>query len=176
MTTTPGDPGVLAASTSGIEIRERSPAHPDASRLLRAFHAEQVDRYGFADPVDLDPAEYTPPQGVFAVVYGEGLPVGCGGWRWFDRSSKTVEIKKVYVIPAGRGHGAGKALLSWLERQAVAGGARRVILETGVRNTAALRLFAAAGYQPADSYVAGRDPEINRAFTRPLASWPGTCS
>ena len=176
MTTTPGDPGVLAASRGGIEICERSPAHPDAARLLRAFHAEQVDRYGFADPVDLDPAEYTPPEGVFAVVYGEGQPVGCGGYRWFDRSRRTVEIKKVYVIAAGRGRGAGRALLSWLERQAVAAGARRAILETGVRNTAALRLFTAAGYQPADSYVAGRDPEINRAFTRPLASQPGACS
>ena len=170
MTTTPGDPGVLAASTGGIEIRERSPAHPDASRLLRAFHAEQVDRYGFADPVDLDPADYTPPQGVFAVVYSERRPVGCGGYRWFGRSRKTVEIKKVYLIPAVRGYGAGRALLSWLEGHAVVAGARRAILETGVRNTAALRLFTAAGYQPADSYVAGRDPEINRAFTRSLVN------
>lgn len=176
MTTTPGDPGVFAASTGGIEISERSPAHPDAFRLLRAFHAEQVDRYGFADPVDRDPSDYTPPQGVFAVVYREGRPVGCGGYRWFDRSRTTVEIKRVYVVPAGRGHGAGKALLSWLERRAVADGARRVILETGVRNTVALRLFTAAGYEPIDSYVAGRDLEINRAFARFLTGRPDSCS
>ena len=176
MTTTPGDSGVLAASRGGIEICELSPAHPDAACLLRAFHAEQVDRYGFADPVDLDPVEYTPPQGVFAVVYSESRPVGCGGYRWFGRSRITVEIKKVYVTPAVRGHGAGRALLAWLERDAVAAGARRAILETGVRNTAALRLFTIAGYQPADSYVAGRDPQINRAFSRSLTSRPGTCS
>lgn len=168
MTTTPGDSGVLAASTGRIEISERSPAHPDASRLLRAFRAEQVDRYGFADPVDLSPADYMPPRGVFALVYRDGQPVGCGGYRWYDRSSWTVEMKKVYVVPAVRGLGAGRALLTWLERHAATAGASRAILETGVRNTAALRLFTAAGYAPVDRYVAGRDPEINRAFARSL--------
>lgn len=172
MTTTPSDQGVLAAGTGRIEICERSPAHPDAALLLRAFHAEQVGRYGFADPVDLAPADYTPPHGVFAVVYHERQPVGCGGWRWYCRSHTTVEIKKVYIIPAARGHGAGRALLSWLERHAIAAGAGRAILETGVRNTAALHLFTAAGYEPAASYVAGRDPQINRAFARSLASRP----
>lgn len=162
-----------AAGTDGIEIHERSPAHPDAARLLAAFHAEQVARYGFADPAGLHPGEYTSPNGMFAVVCRGVLAVGCGGWRWFDRSSHTAEIKKVYVTPAARGTGAGRALLSWLEQRAAAAGARRAILETGVRNTAALRLFTAAGYQPIDRYVLGRDPQINRAFARVLGR-PGT--
>jgi GNAT superfamily N-acetyltransferase len=170
VTTTPGIPAVLASSAGSIQIAERPAGHPDSARMLGAFHAEQVGRYGFADPVDLSPGEYAPPDGVFAVVYRGSRPVGCGGYRWFDRSSQTVEIKKVYVVPVARGAGAGRALLSWLERHAVAAGARRAILETGVRNTAALRLFMAAGYQRVDSYVAGRDPEINRAFACTLAS------
>ena len=103
-------------------------------------------------------------------MYWDGRPAGCGGYLWFDHSSQTVEIKKVYVAPGARGLGAGRALLSWLERHAAAAGARRAILETGVRNTAALRLFTAAGYQPVDRYVDGRDPKINRAFARTLAS------
>jgi ribosomal protein S18 acetylase RimI-like enzyme len=69
---------------------------------------------------------------------------------------------------ASRGLGAGRALLSWLERHALAAGARRAILETGVRNTAALGLFTSAGYRPVDRYVQGRDPAINRAFARLL--------
>lgn len=176
MTIIPSDSGVSpagarrAADASRIEISERSPAHADAARLLHAFHAEQVDRYGFADPVDLRPGDYAPPHGVFAVVYKDEQPVGCGGYRWFDRAAHTVEVKKVYVTPAVRGHGFGRVLLAWLERHAVATGAGRVLLETGVRNTAALRLFAAAGYEPVDGYVAGRDPEINRAFARSLTT------
>jgi ribosomal protein S18 acetylase RimI-like enzyme len=112
--------------------------------------------------------EYTAPSGVFAVVYYGAAPAGCGGYRWFDKTTGTVEIKRLYIDPASRGLGVGRALLSWLERHAVAAGARRAILETGVRNTAALGLFTSAGYRPVDRYVEGRDPAINRAFARIL--------
>jgi hypothetical protein len=60
--------------------------------------------------------------------------------------------------------------LTWLEHHAAQAGAQRAILETGVRNTAALNLFAGAGYRPVDSYVKGRDPKINRAFARSLTN------
>ena len=169
MTTGPDDPAVLPC-TDPFQIAERLPAHPDALRLLRAFHAEQVDRYGFADPAELDSAEYAPPGGVFAVVYQSAAAAGCGAYRWFDRATHTIEIKRIYVVPASRGHGTGRALLAWLEQHAVQAGAQRAILETGVRNTAALSLFISAGYQPVDGYVAGRDPAINRAFARSLTS------
>jgi GNAT superfamily N-acetyltransferase len=137
--------------------------------LLRALYAEQIDRYGFADPIDLNSCEYVPPNGVFVVGYQDAVPVACGGYRWFDRKAHTVEIKRGYVVPASRGHGTGRVLLSWLEQHAAAGGARRAILETGVRNTAALALFTSAGYRPVDRYVEGRDPNINRAFARSLS-------
>jgi GNAT superfamily N-acetyltransferase len=170
VTCTPGDPALFVPGAGRIHIAEHSPVGPDALQLLRAFHAEQIDRYGFADPADLSSCEYQPPNGVFIVAYQETTPAGCGGYRWFDRKAHTVEIKRAYVVPPLRGHGTGRALLSWLEQHAVAAGARRAILETGVRNTAALSLFASAGYQPVDRYVEGRDPEINRAFARTLTS------
>ena len=141
MTSVPGDPAILASGTARFRIAERLPSHPDAARLLRVFHDEQVDRYGFADPAELDSGEYAPPSGVFAVVYQDAVPAGCGGYRWFDRATHTVEIKRIYVVPASRGHGTGRALLAWLEHRAVRVGAQRAILETGVRNTAALSLF-----------------------------------
>jgi GNAT superfamily N-acetyltransferase len=168
VTITPGDPAIFAGSTSRVRIAERSPGHPDAAGLLRAFHREQVDRYGFADPIEPNSGEYAPPCGVFAVVYQDDAPIGCGGYRWFDRSASTVEIKRMYLTPASRGRGTGRALLFWLEHHAVRAGAQRAILETGVRNTAALGLFSSAGYRPVNRYVEGRDPQINRAFARSL--------
>jgi GNAT superfamily N-acetyltransferase len=116
----------------------------------------------------LSSGDYTPPTGVFAVAYQDTGAIGCGGYRWFDRAARTVEIKRVYLTPATRGHGTGRALLSWLEHHAARAGAHRAILETGVRNTAALGLFTSAGYRPVDRYVEGRDPQINRAFARSL--------
>jgi hypothetical protein len=59
----PRRPAVLACGTSPFRITERLPSYPDAVQLLRAFHSEQVDRYGFADPVELSSGEYTPPNG-----------------------------------------------------------------------------------------------------------------
>lgn len=168
MTTIPDS--AVAPSAHRIEIAECPPSDPDAARLLQAFHAEQLDRYGFADPAELTSGEYTAPSGVFGVVYHAAVPVGCGGYRWFDQATRTVEIKRIYIVPASRGLGAGRELLSWLERHAVAAGARRAILETGVRNSAALGLFASVGYRPVERYVEGRDPAINRAFARVLTS------
>jgi GNAT superfamily N-acetyltransferase len=127
-----------------------------------------VDRYGFADPFELNAEEYTPPQGVFVVASRGAATVGCAGYRWFDRPARTVELKRLYIVPASRGHGTGRTLLSWLEQHAIAAGAQRAILETGIRNTAAIALFTGAGYRPVERYVEGRDPEINRAYARSL--------
>jgi GNAT superfamily N-acetyltransferase len=170
VTSTPGDPAGFASSEDAIQIVECSPSASDAVPLLRALHREQVARYGYADPSELSPNEYTAPHGVFAVVYQGTAPVGCGGYRWFDRAAYTVEIKRAYVIPGSRRRGTGRALLSWLEHHAIAAGAQRAILETGVRNTAVLNLIISAGYQPVEPYVEGRDPKINRAFARSLNS------
>jgi len=168
VTYTPGAARDHAVGRDEIEIAERSPVCPEAACLLRAFHEEQVSRYGFADPFELSAGEYTTPHGVFAVAYRGVLPVGCGGYRWFDRVAGTVELKKLYVIPEARVRGTGRGLFSWLERQAIAAGATRAILETGVRSSAALRLITEAGYEPVDRYVEGRDPAINLAFARSL--------
>lgn len=162
----PGKPSVH--QTDDVELIVRRCDHPDAARLLRAFRHEQVDRYGFADPIDANPAEYEDPHGAFLVAYHHGGAGGCGGFHWFDRTLGVAELKKLYVMPELRGHGLGWILLTELERRAVARGARQVILESGVRNHAALHLFHSLGYQPIPRYVDSRDPKINRAFTKTL--------
>ncbi len=165
MTTTPRSRAV----DNQVEVTERLPSHPDASSLLEAFYQEQVKRYGFADPIEMSQPDYAAPNGVFIVAYLDTVPVGCGGYRWFDRPSHTIEVKKIYVTPASRGRGTGHAIMSWLEHHAITAGARHVLLETGVRNAAAMHLFTDAGYQPTDSYVEHRDPAINRAFAKSLS-------
>ena len=146
MKTPSGGLAVAAMGAGTIQIAERPPDHPDAARLIRAFYDEQIDRYGFADPAEMSPGEFVPPQGLFVVMYHGGVPAGCGGYRWFDRVVGTVEIKKTYVVPASRGLGAGWALLAWLERHAFAAGARQAILETGVRTRPLSRGGARAAF------------------------------
>ncbi|WP_433361280.1 GNAT family N-acetyltransferase [Streptosporangium sp. CA-115845] len=152
-------------------IRPRPYDHPDATRLVRALFDDQQQRYGYAYPFEADPASYTPPHGLFLIGYLNTVPVTCGGYRTFDEPTHTIEIKKMYTVPRLRGLGLGERILTALEHRATQTGAQRSILETGVRNTAALALYTGIGYQPTARYVNGRDPAINRAFTKRL-----TCS
>jgi GNAT superfamily N-acetyltransferase len=160
--------GAYETAVLRFAVVVRAYDHPDARRLVHALYDEQVGRYGYADPTEADQSDYAPPAGLFVVGYLDGEPVACGGYRTYDDTSRTVEIKKMYTVPATRGRGYGYAVIRELERRAAAAGARRAILETGVRNTGALALYTGVGYRPVDSYVDGRDPAINRAFAKML--------
>jgi GNAT superfamily N-acetyltransferase len=168
MTTNSGAGRPRNSDLGEVEFVPRRVDHPDAAALLHAFYDEQVRRYGFAESIDLDPDTYDLPNGTFVVVYHRGSPVGCGGCRRLDDRHSTVEIKKTYLMPEVRGRGLGRQLLCWLEDYAGLLGGRRIILETGIRNTAALGLFTNSGYSSTASYVRGRDPLINRAFVKTL--------
>ncbi|MGV9659741.1 GNAT family N-acetyltransferase [Streptomyces koyangensis] len=143
---------------------------PAARELTRALHAEQRAAYGRADdPEATEPAEFAPPKGAFLVVVRpDGAALACGGWR--TAAGATAEIKRMYVSPAARGHGLGSHVLAALESDARSHGMTRVILETGVRNLAALALYTRRGYAPIAPYVAGRDPRVNRALGKPLVA------
>jgi 3-hydroxyisobutyrate dehydrogenase-like beta-hydroxyacid dehydrogenase/GNAT superfamily N-acetyltransferase len=153
---------------SGFRVAVRPYDHLDSRALVRALFDEQVERYGYADPADADATGYAPPHGLFLVGYIDERPVACGGYQGYNESGAVVEIKKMYTVPELRGRGLGRAIIRELEDRAIAAGARQAILETGVRNTAALALYTAVGYRPRAQYVDGWDPAINRAFAKPL--------
>jgi putative acetyltransferase len=98
----------------------------------------------------LDPAEVTVGRGTFLVVYRAGVPVGCGALRLLD--AETAELKRMYVDPAVRGTGLGRRLVNALEAEARALGVWRLVLETGVRQVAALALYRATGFRPIPLY------------------------
>src|SRR5712691_9284708 len=98
----------------------------------------------------LDLEEVADGRGTFLVVYREGTPVGCGALRLLD--AETAELKRMYVSPIVRGSGLGRRLVAALEAEARALGVRRLVLETGVRQAAALTLYRATGFQPIPLY------------------------
>ncbi|MFI7644219.1 GNAT family N-acetyltransferase [Nonomuraea sp. NPDC049400] len=155
------------------DVRALPYDHPDALALVHALYDDQMERYGYADPAEAPPALFVPPQGLFLVSYVDDVPAACGGFRTYAPRAATVEIKKMYTAPPHRGRGLGQRLLETLERAAVEHGAQWAILETGVRNTAALALYDRLGYQPTDRYIPGRDPAINRAFIKDLTHASG---
>jgi putative acetyltransferase len=58
----------------------------------------------------------------------------------------------MYVSPGLRGRGLGRRLVDALEIEARALGARRLVLETGIRQAAALALYRAKGFDPIPLY------------------------
>src|SRR5205823_1535400 len=86
----------------------------------------------------------------FLVVYVDGVPVGCGALRVLD--ADTAELKRMYVTPAARGRGLGRRLVVALEAEARTMAVRRLVLETGIRQAAALALYRATGFEPIPLY------------------------
>src|SRR5262245_34018559 len=128
MTTSSSESAQPVNQGGTVEIVERAYDDPDAARLVRALYDEQVERYGFADRVEADPADYAPPRGLFLVAYVRGVPSACGGYRTYDPATATVELKKLYTVPELRGRGLGRRVGTGLEEHAAGHGARRAIL------------------------------------------------
>lgn len=149
-----------------VSIRETRPDSAAAQDLLQALYAAQMALYPRADPAEADPAEHSPPHGVFLIAYDQEKPVGCGAVRTY--AEHVAEVRKMFVTPSHRGTGVGQLILAALEEFASTTlGAERILLETGVRNEAAQRLYTSAGYIRRASYVDGRGP-VNRAFEKAL--------
>jgi putative acetyltransferase len=63
-----------------------------------------------------------------------------------------AELKAMWVIPAARGLGVSRSILAALEVRARTEGVRTLRLETGVKNHAALGLYARAGFTRCDPF------------------------
>lgn len=157
------------ASSSSVVIA-RADLFAEVSRvLIAALNAELSGTYPEpgATHFGLEPAEVSGRRGAFLLVYQEGKAVGCGAVRLID--PETGELKRMYVEAARRGKGLGRRLLAALETEARALGAKRLILETGIRQTAAIALYRAAGFEPIPLYGEySRSPETSLCFGKEL--------
>ena len=79
----------------------------------------------------------------FFVATLDGAPVGCGGVALFDG---FAEVKRMYVRPTARGHGVARAILHRLEAETHAANLPVLRLETGDKQTDALRLYYRYGF------------------------------
>ena len=129
-----------------MEIRRATLASPDGTRLITALNAELTAT--FPEPgathFSLSDAQVAGANGAFLIAYLDDTAVGCGAVRKLDET--TAEIKRMYVDPAVRGKGIGRALVAALEREARLIGVTRMVLETGTRLAPAVKLYEAMGY------------------------------
>jgi GNAT superfamily N-acetyltransferase len=117
----------------------------DVQHLVAAVQAEYVQRYGGPDAAAVTPGEFDPPAGLFLVGLLDGVPVATGGWRFI--AAGTVEIKRMYVRAPARRRGLARRMLAELEAMAQAGGAARMVLNTGDQQPEAIALYEVSGYR-----------------------------
>lgn len=157
--------GVRRSSSAPVEIRPTRYEEQVAQDLIARVQREYVVRYGDGDETPVDAGEFAAPHGVFLVGYLDGVPVACGGWRTHGRDA---EVKRMYVDPAVRGRGLGRAILAELERTAARAGRERTVLETGWRQPEALALYASAGYAPTEKFGYYRNEAGSLCFAKRL--------
>lgn len=129
---------------AGVSIRLETPDQPEVTALIDALDAYQKPLYPAQSHHGIDVASLAAPGVLFAVFRdAAGRARGCGA---VVPQAGYGELKRMYVEPALRGRGAGRALLAFLENAAAARGCRLLRLETGVHQPEALRLYQRAGY------------------------------
>lgn len=133
-------------SAESITIARAGLTDDVSQALIAELNAELTGMYPEpgANHFGLAPEEVAPGRGAFVVIYRDGTPVGCGALRTVD--AETGELKRMYVAPAARGTGLGRRLVAALEAEARALGLRRLVLETGTRQEAAVALYQATGF------------------------------
>jgi GNAT superfamily N-acetyltransferase len=84
------------------------------------------------------------------IVYDNDVAVACGAIKEF--SPGTMEVKRMYTIPAYRGKGMATRVLNELEKWAAGLGYDKCILETGKRQPEAIALYKKNGYKIIPNY------------------------
>ena len=84
------------------------------------------------------------------VFYDNNLPVGCGAFKFYE--NKTVEIKRMYVLPEQRGKGIAQQILNHLEKWAKELDYDSCVLETGIKQVEAIGLYQKVGYVVIPNY------------------------
>jgi putative acetyltransferase len=101
------------------------------------------------------------------VIYQNGVAVGCGALRPYTEN--TIEVKRMYVPLEQRNKGIASLVVSELEKWAIELGFYHLILETGIRQPEAIRLYTKNGYQSIPNYGQYQGVVSSVCFAKQLA-------
>ena len=127
----------------------------DTRTLLQAYAkhlAIDLSFQDFATELATLPGKYAPPGGdILLARNAEGEPLGCIALRPLDKPGQC-EGKRLYVLPAGRGLGVGKALLNAIIRLAAERGYENFWGDTLPQLKSAIAMYEKMGMVPTEPY------------------------
>ncbi|MEZ5306273.1 MAG: GNAT family N-acetyltransferase [Pyrinomonadaceae bacterium] len=149
----------------GIEIKRVDTDSKDLIALIAKLDRELAVRDGdehsfFQQFNKLDPEMRT------LVAYLDGDPVGCGAFRAYGED--RVEIKRMFVDESARNRRIGALILGELEVWANEEGFSTAILETGIRQPEAIRLYEREGYKRIPNFGQYAGVESSVCFEKQL--------
>jgi len=121
----------------------------DFISLVKLLDQELLSRYGdeqtfFNQFNKTDTLKYV------VVAYRNNVPVGCGAFRAYE--GNVAEIKRMYVKAEYRSQGIASMVLNELEKWAGELKFPTCILETGILQPEAVRLYTKNGYEIIPNY------------------------
>jgi len=151
-------------SDAAPRIIRTTAADPAFVALTRELDADLRARYGAAQDAYAVHNVFTCDTAVVA-RHGD-QPVGCGCFKPFD--AEAVELKRMFVDPAHRGAGIGRAIVDALETWARELGYRAIVLETGIRQHEAIAMYARLGFAQIPLYGPYVGMELSVCMRKPI--------
>jgi putative acetyltransferase len=151
-----------------ITLNRTNSDNPDFHRLVEELDADLKIRDGedhlFYNQFNkIDRIKYV------VLAYDEGLkPIGCGAIK--EYSFDMMEIKRMYVLPDRRGHGIASTILNELELWTVELNFKKCLLETGIKQPEAIRLYQKNGYLVIRNYGPYENVESSICFMKKLTN------
>ncbi|PVY39896.1 GNAT family N-acetyltransferase [Pontibacter virosus] len=138
---------------------------PDFVALVKLLDADLAIRDGeehafYAQYNKIDKIKHV------VLAYENGKALGCGAIKEYEPG--TVEVKRMYVQPAGRGQGIASQVLAELEAWACELSFEKCILETGLKQPEAIGLYKKNGYQLIPNYGQYAGVENSVCFEKEL--------
>lgn len=153
-----------------ISIQASPPDSPESAELLRELDGWLESLYPPESRHDLSGEALQ-----FYVLRCGEETAACGG---LVHCTDYAELKRIYVRPTFRGLGLAERLVRHLEQVAFDLGFTRMRLETGSKQTAAVRLYEKLGYLPIPAFGAYLTDPHSLCFEKgigPAAPNPGPC-
>jgi ribosomal protein S18 acetylase RimI-like enzyme len=144
----------MTSPTSIISSVENAEDLQAAAALLRAYAASlpiDLAYQDFSAELASLPGKYAPPYGaLFLARDSSGEALGCVALR--PLADDCCEMKRLYVVPSGRGLGLGKALVETILSEAANLCYTEMRLDTLSSMTGALALYESFGFKPIPPY------------------------
>lgn len=113
---------------------------------------------GFEEELRTLPGAYAPPRGRLFLARRDGEPSGCVALR--PLTNDVCEMKRLYVRPAFRRDGLGRALAERLMHEACELNYSRMVLDTLEHMTPARRLYQSLGFRSCKPYYQNPLPGV----------------